>query len=95
MDRDRLAADVDRRLRDGHEADVVAPALLLAELLTVVFRNRSALAAARGPGTDLPSLAEMLLSTYLVPFEVASVLLLAVLVGAIAIARRKVLHDPR
>ncbi len=74
---------------------VAAPALLLAELLTVVFRNRSALAPAKGPGTDLASLAETLLTTYLVPFEVASVLLLAVLVGAIVIARRKVLHDPR
>jgi len=74
---------------------VAAPALLLAELLTVVLRNRTALAAAKGRGTDLPSLAEMLLTTYLVPFEVASVLLLAVLVGAIVIARKKVLHDPR
>jgi len=74
---------------------VAAPALLLAELLTVVSRNRSALAAAKGRGTDLASLAETLLTTYLVPFEVASVLLLAVLVGAIVIARKKVLHDPR
>ena len=74
---------------------VAAPALLLAQLAVVVFRNRSALAAGRGKGTDLVSLAEMLLSTYLVPFEVASILLLAVLIGAIVIARRKVLHDPR
>ncbi len=74
---------------------VAAPALLLAQLAVVVFRNRSALAAGRGKGTDLASLAEMLLTTYLVPFEVASVLLLAVLVGAIVIARKRVLHDPR
>jgi NADH-quinone oxidoreductase subunit J len=74
---------------------VAAPALLLAQLATVVFRNRGALAAGRGRGTDLPSLAEMLFTTYLMPFEIASVLLLAVLIGAIVIARKKALHDPR
>jgi NADH:ubiquinone oxidoreductase subunit 6 (subunit J) len=41
----------------------------------------------------LKTLSEMLFSTYLVPFELASILLLAVLIGAVIIARRKLLHD--
>jgi len=35
------------------------------------------------------------MTDYLVPFELASILLLAVLVGAVIIARRRYLHDPR
>ena len=34
------------------------------------------------------ALADSLFSTYVIPFEVASVLLLAALVGAVALARR-------
>jgi NADH-quinone oxidoreductase subunit J len=36
----------------------------------------------------------MLFSSYLLPFEAASVLLLAVLVGAIVVARRRQIDDP-
>ena len=31
---------------------------------------------------------------YVLPFELASILLLAVLIGAIIVARRKLVHDP-
>jgi NADH-quinone oxidoreductase subunit J len=50
------------------------------------LRNRSqaALTAARGTG----AVGDAIFSTYLVPFEVVSVLLLAALVGAIVLARR-------
>jgi NADH-quinone oxidoreductase subunit J len=47
-----------------------------------------------GEGLDFRTLAETLLGSYLFPFELASILLLAVLVGAIIIARRKLIHDP-
>jgi len=73
---------------------IALPALLGAEIILVVVRTRFAPPAGHERGLDLASLAEMLLKTYLVPFEIASVLLLAVLVGAIIIARRKSLHDP-
>jgi NADH-quinone oxidoreductase subunit J len=70
-----------------------SPALLLVQVAVVVFRGRWA--AVQGPKEALSfnSLAEMLLSSYLVPFELASILLLAVLIGAIIVARRKILHD--
>ncbi len=47
-----------------------------------------------GGGPGFRALAETLFGSYLLPFELASVLLLAVLVGAIVVARKKNLHDP-
>ena len=70
------------------------PALLGAEIIAVLVGTRFAPPAGHERGPELASLAEMLLTTYLVPFEIASALLLAVLVGAVIIARRKSLHDP-
>jgi NADH-quinone oxidoreductase subunit J len=74
---------------------VAMPALLLAEVAMVIVRGTPAAAAGRGPGLELALLAETLMTDYLVPFELASILLLAVLVGAVIIARRRYLHDPR
>ena len=76
---------------------IVTPALLLAELALVLFRNRYAVPAGpgQGQGLELPSLAEMLFTDYLVPFELASILLLAVLIGAVIIARKRDIHDSR
>jgi NADH-quinone oxidoreductase subunit J len=51
-------------------------------------------AARQGEGQGLQTMAETLFRAYLLPFELASVLLLAVLVGAIVVARKKDLHDP-
>jgi NADH-quinone oxidoreductase subunit J len=70
------------------------PLLLLAEVGAVLLRNRISFAPAEAEGLELKSLAEMLFRSYLVPFEIASVLLLAVLIGSIIIARRKLYHDP-
>jgi NADH-quinone oxidoreductase subunit J len=74
---------------------VAAPALLLAQIAFVLLAGPYRVAAVRGEGGELPALAGMLLTTYLVPFELASVLLLAVLIGAIIIARGRYLHGPR
>jgi NADH-quinone oxidoreductase subunit J len=74
---------------------IAVPALLIAEIGYVVFGRAFAAPPVRPEGLELASLADMLLTTYLVPFELASILLLAVLIGAIIIARRKDLHDPR
>jgi NADH-quinone oxidoreductase subunit J len=51
-------------------------------------------AGRRGEGLGFRTMAETLFGSYLFPFELASILLLAVLVGAIIIARRKLVHDP-
>lgn len=74
---------------------IATPGLLLAQVAVVVFRTRFVTPAARGRGLELASFAEMLLSDYLVPFEMASILLLAVLIGAVIIARKREIHDPR
>ena len=42
------------------------------------------------PATTIKGLGDLLLSKYLLPFEVVSILLLAVLVGSLVIARRSV-----
>jgi NADH:ubiquinone oxidoreductase subunit 6 (subunit J) len=74
---------------------IAAPALLLAEIAFVLLSGPYRVAAVRGEGGELPALARMLLTTYLVPFELASILLLAVLVGAIIVARGRNLRDSR
>ena len=70
------------------------PALLLGEIASVLLRFKFVPAAGHEQAGDMKTLSELLFSTYLVPFELPSILLLAVLVGAIIIARRKLLHDP-
>jgi NADH-quinone oxidoreductase subunit J len=73
---------------------IAVPALLAAEIGALLLADDFHVARGAGEGLDLKTLAETLLSSYLVPFELASILLLAVLVGAIVIARRNLLHDP-
>jgi NADH-quinone oxidoreductase subunit J len=73
---------------------IAVPLLLAAQLAAVLMGNKYSAAAGREEGFGLTELSETLLSSYLVPFELASVLLLAVLIGAILIARKKFSHDP-
>ena len=73
---------------------VAVPVLLCAEVVTLVLRTGFPAAPAGAEGTGFKETAEMLLSSYLLPFEAASVLLLAVLVGAIVVARRRHIDDP-
>ena len=72
---------------------IAVPVLLAAQLAAVLMANRYSAAAGREEGFSLAELSETLLSSYLMPFELASVLLLAVLIGAILIARKKASHD--
>ena len=87
------------RARIGHEADLDNPvsarwvaaivsvgvfALLVALLRDAFGRQHIHLVAP----TTSEQVGDAIFSTYLVPFEVASVLLLAALVGAIVLARR-------
>ena len=72
---------------------VTVPLLVLLELGYVLMRSIEHGPESAAP-TNLPILARELLTTYLIPFEISSILLLAVLIGAIIIARREVGHDP-
>lgn len=77
---------------------LIVAGLLIAELLFVLLRGEQSLALAERPG-PVPSrfgltgnsqlVGETLYTTYLLPFEIASVLLLVAIVGAVALARRK------
>jgi NADH-quinone oxidoreductase subunit J len=73
---------------------VAVPALLFVQILNVMLTNRPTAYPGSERSLEFRALARMLFSTYLIPFEIASILLLAVLVGAIIIARRRLLHDP-
>jgi NADH-quinone oxidoreductase subunit J len=73
---------------------IAVPVLLVGEIAAVLARNGPPVAATEGPGLEVRTLAETLLGSYVVPFELASILLLAVLIGAIVVARKRFLHDP-
>jgi NADH-quinone oxidoreductase subunit J len=73
---------------------VATPLLLFVQVAAVLVGSRSPAAAAESAPPDFRTLAGLLFTDYLLPFEIASLLLLAVLVGAIIIARRKLIHDP-
>ena len=70
------------------------PALLFVQIVNVLFTNRATPPAGSEAGLEFKTLAEMLFSSYIVPFELASILLLAVLIGAVIIARRRLVNDP-
>jgi NADH-quinone oxidoreductase subunit J len=66
----------------------VAAALALAAGL-VMWRVELPAGAPQPEGAHLEELADLLLSTYLLPFEVISLLLLGALIGAIVLARKE------
>lgn len=69
-------------------------ALVLFGVLLAVFISyewvRPGVEHASSPAVTVNELGSLLLSTYLLPFEVASILLLAVLIGSLVIAGRSV-----
>ena len=77
--------------RDNGETRMVAPALLLCIALATIFifvitdTNWSDVTA--DPGLTARDLGDALLTTWVLPFEIASVLLTAAMVGAIMLAR--------
>ncbi|MDH4207750.1 MAG: NADH-quinone oxidoreductase subunit J [Anaerolineae bacterium] len=68
---------------------LVVAAALAAVLLYVVVTAQWQVSAAATPGDAIAALGQSLMSTYVLPFEVASVLLLMALIGAIIIAREE------
>ena len=66
---------------------VAVPVLALVELCYVIFGRGIEHGPEGQVAITLPQLSGELLTTYLIPFEISSILLLAVLIGAIIIAR--------
>jgi NADH-quinone oxidoreductase subunit J len=73
---------------------VAVPVATGVEVAYLLLARGFPAAAGRAEGRGFAAMAETLFGSYLFPFELASVLLLAVLVGAIIVARRKLIHDP-
>jgi len=80
-----------RASRDNGETKMLLPGVLLSVCLAAVFlfviQDATWSEAAADPGIGAGQLGEALLTTWVLPFEVASVLLTAALVGAIMLAR--------
>jgi len=69
-------------------ATVIAAALAGTLSGVFVITDWKIVNGAPGPATTTKALGEMFMTTYLLPFEVASVVLLVALVGAVMIARK-------
>ncbi|MFQ5855721.1 MAG: NADH-quinone oxidoreductase subunit J [Anaerolineae bacterium] len=67
----------------------VIAATLLVLLMLVGFLADWNISSAAPPEDTILALGEVLLSTYVLPFEIASVILLVALIGAIVIARER------
>jgi NADH-quinone oxidoreductase subunit J len=75
----------------GKVFGAVLTGIILATLLLAATRSLWPVAASIGePQPTSAAIGDLLLGKYLIPFEVASVLLLAALVGAVLIVRRSV-----
>lgn len=78
----------------GKVFGAVLTGVILVALLLAVTRSLWPVAASIGePQPTSAAIGDLLLGKYLIPFEVASVLLLAALVGAVLIVRRSVKGD--
>ena len=73
---------------------VAVPVAVGVEVAYLLIARGFPAAPGRAEGQGFAVVAETLFGSYLFPFELASILLLAVLVGAIIVARRKLVHDP-
>ena len=80
-----------RTARDNSETAMVVPAILLGIALTTIFLfviyDTDWSVVTNDPGLTAADLGKALLSTWVLPFEIASVLLSAALVGAIMLVR--------
>ena len=90
---DKVEAISAEQLRGQRPAAIVVGILALAEVLLLarVQWATGALAVhgqAGGPGSNVEKLARSIFTTYLLPFEVTSALLVIAVVGAVVLARR-------
>jgi NADH-quinone oxidoreductase subunit J len=95
--REQVAAE---ELKGQRPAALVLAAVGLAELVLLSRSNSwasgalSVGGAADGPGSNVEKLGRSLFSTYLLPFEITSALLVIAVVGAVVLARRPVRLSP-
>lgn len=73
---------------------IAVPAATGVEVAWLLLAGGFPAATPTGEAQGFRAVAETLFASYLFPFELASILLLAVLVGAIVVARRTLVHDP-
>jgi NADH-quinone oxidoreductase subunit J len=90
LSRNMMRRDI-HSVNDQWTEGLVAAVLLFALLALVISRTgwQSVVAAASAPADAIPRLGTALVGDYVIPFEVASVLLLVGMVGAIIIARER------
>jgi len=88
----------ERQFGRGWLVGLIAAVLLISELGFVVWRGRDSLVLAQPAGPvesamgftgNSQLVGEALYTNYLLPFEIASILLLVAIVGAVALAKRK------
>jgi len=95
--REQVAAE---QLKGQRPAAIVLAAVGLAELVLLARSNSWATGAlsvggaADGPGSNVEKLGRSLFSTYLLPFEITSALLVIAVVGAVVLARSPVRLSP-
>lgn len=86
-----------RSVRDNSETAMVGPAILLGIALVTVFlfviHDTAWSTGGTDAGLSASALGRALLSTWVLPFEIASVLLTAALVGAIMLVRSETEED--
>jgi len=90
LSRQALAAD-DKVLNEQWVLGVLVAVLLLAALVYILVQVNWPVVEAAAPANSIQRLGESLVSPneFVLPFEIASVLLLVALVGAVIIAREK------
>ena len=77
----------DRRFTKGWPLGVACAGIAGAELFVLLRSSTFAPTSGEMPALNTEAIGEMLLTEYLLPFEVVSILLLAALVGAVVLAR--------
>lgn len=81
----------DKRLRQVNEQWAISFVIVVLFgwlLITGLSETNWAITAGGGPEKTVPAIGKLLLTTYVFPFEVVSVVLLAALIGAIVIASK-------
>jgi NADH-quinone oxidoreductase subunit J len=88
LSRNMMRRDI-RSVNDQWIEGLVAAVLLFALLALVLTRTGWQTVTAAAPGDAIPGIGNALVGDFVIPFEVASVLLLVGMVGAIIIARER------
>jgi NADH:ubiquinone oxidoreductase subunit 6 (subunit J) len=86
---ERMMSEKKRAWNEQWWVALLVAAALVAVMLYVVINVNFQISDAATPADAIVALGETLLSTYVLPFEIASVILLMALIGAIIIAREE------